>query len=265
MKFDGVVLQYGTFLKYLIATNFPITTSDSVTWEPLLVSGVSLELSGIDKKEAMTLKLLREKVPDLVNFLVHHAGNVYVKAVEVDAAVGNWSAFYEGYVTKFKVDLHYVELTVESMVSLGIRSANRIRLSIGCIRNLNECGVDWDSYSALCRVTAISGKTISYVILSRGANFPDPVPVDWLKYGKAVTLTETKTIVGNSGGDFTVRFRFVELEVGDTVTVYAGCNKSVSTCRDKFNNLDNFLGFPYTPTESSVLRGRQGKTPSGKK
>ncbi|KFB10644.1 DUF2163 domain-containing protein [Nitratireductor basaltis] len=34
---------------------------------------------------------------------------------------------------------------------------------------------------------------------------------------------------------------------GDTFTVVAGCDKSFSTCRDKFSNVKNFQGFPHLP------------------
>lgn len=36
---------------------------------------------------------------------------------------------------------------------------------------------------------------------------------------------------------------------GDTIRVYAGCNKSAATCRTKFANFLNFRGFPDIPGE----------------
>ncbi len=37
------------------------------------------------------------------------------------------------------------------------------------------------------------------------------------------------------------------IAVGDTFTITAGCNKTQSDCRQKFNNLLNFRGFPHMP------------------
>lgn len=37
---------------------------------------------------------------------------------------------------------------------------------------------------------------------------------------------------------------------GDAFEVTAGCDKRLSTCREKFANVINFRGFPYTPGES---------------
>lgn len=40
--------------------------------------------------------------------------------------------------------------------------------------------------------------------------------------------------------------------VGDTFSVYPGCDKTQSTCTDKFNNLPRFRGFPYIPVPETV-------------
>ena len=39
---------------------------------------------------------------------------------------------------------------------------------------------------------------------------------------------------------------------GDTFTVYPGCDKNLSTCRDTFNNVINFQGFPFMPGRDQV-------------
>jgi uncharacterized phage protein (TIGR02218 family) len=40
---------------------------------------------------------------------------------------------------------------------------------------------------------------------------------------------------------------------GDQLEVVAGCDKLASTCKTKFNNLLNFRGFPFMPTEEEAL------------
>ncbi|QIE54504.1 DUF2163 domain-containing protein [Pikeienuella piscinae] len=40
--------------------------------------------------------------------------------------------------------------------------------------------------------------------------------------------------------------------VGDTFSVVAGCDKRASTCRDKFQNLKNFRGFPHIPGDNWI-------------
>jgi len=42
--------------------------------------------------------------------------------------------------------------------------------------------------------------------------------------------------------------------VGDTLTLYAGCDRRFATCRQKFGNSVNFRGFPHIPGNDFVLR-----------
>lgn len=58
-----------------------------------------------------------------------------------------------------------------------------------------------------------------------------------------------------SGGQFTFFLPFpYDVEIGDTYTVYAGCDKKLSTCRDKFDNVINFQGFPDKPQRDKASK-----------
>ncbi|MEP1612661.1 MAG: DUF2163 domain-containing protein [Roseobacter sp.] len=49
------------------------------------------------------------------------------------------------------------------------------------------------------------------------------------------------------------------IEVGDTLTVAAGCDRTAATCQNRFNNLRNFRGFPHMPGEAFLREiGREG-------
>jgi uncharacterized phage protein (TIGR02218 family) len=41
---------------------------------------------------------------------------------------------------------------------------------------------------------------------------------------------------------------------GDTFSVTAGCDKRFETCRDRFDNVVNFRGFPHIPGNDFVTR-----------
>lgn len=43
--------------------------------------------------------------------------------------------------------------------------------------------------------------------------------------------------------------------VGDSFTIVAGCNKTLFHCKDKFNNVINFRGFPHVSGTDKVLKG----------
>ena len=44
------------------------------------------------------------------------------------------------------------------------------------------------------------------------------------------------------------------ITVGDKVSVHIGCNKELSTCRDKFDNIINHGGYPFVPQDDEFLR-----------
>jgi len=72
-----------------------------------------------------------------------------------------------------------------------------------------------------------------------------------LKYGDSF-----RTIVGHLGNEIVLNYKIKELESGNTVKAYPGCDGRLATCQsDKFDNLLNFLGFPFTPEENPTLRG----------
>jgi len=43
------------------------------------------------------------------------------------------------------------------------------------------------------------------------------------------------------------------ISVGDTFEVFPGCDKSGTTCNDKFSNYENFLGFEYIPRPDVLM------------
>ncbi len=90
---------------------------------------------------------------------------------------------------------------------------------------------------------------------------------DWFKYG---------AVIWESGNNFLAEGLLVmevkqwtqgtktvelfldmpfEIQVGDKLIIYAGCDKKLATCRDKFANAINFRGFPYLPGQHELVTG----------
>ena len=44
------------------------------------------------------------------------------------------------------------------------------------------------------------------------------------------------------------------ISAGNAFTIYAGCDKTIATCKNKFNNVINFRGEPYIPGLDKVLQ-----------
>lgn len=44
--------------------------------------------------------------------------------------------------------------------------------------------------------------------------------------------------------------------IGDTYSLKAGCDKTLATCKTKFNNVVNFRGFPHVPGSDRLMSGK---------
>lgn len=44
------------------------------------------------------------------------------------------------------------------------------------------------------------------------------------------------------------------VEINDEFDIYVGCDKLVPTCKDVYDNLNNFRGFPFIPTVREILK-----------
>lgn len=72
--------------------------------------------------------------------------------------------------------------------------------------------------------------------------------------GEIIFGVEARAIIAHSGTDVTLVYRMNELTDADTVEAYPGCDRKIETCRDKFDNIINFLGFPFLPIENPATR-----------
>jgi uncharacterized phage protein (TIGR02218 family) len=107
--------------------------------------------------------------------------------------------------------------------------------------------------------TLAAGSTPSTLVVSSAAT---AIGIDPLPFTQGyVTFTS-----GDNGGlTFTIREQlsatqfqldaptFAPVAAGQTLYLYPGCNKLMSTCSGKYNNLIHFGGQPYTPVPETIL------------
>lgn len=67
-------------------------------------------------------------------------------------------------------------------------------------------------------------------------------------------MGESRSIIAHTGNAITIAYRMIALEDGVEIDIYPGCDCRIETCRDKFDNIIHFLGFPYIPDENPALR-----------
>jgi uncharacterized phage protein (TIGR02218 family) len=121
------------------------------------------------------------------------------------------------------------------------------------------CGVSEAGNTHTSEITALSGKFITL----------DSNPfVDQACRGGELVWTaggQRRMISSHTGNVFKVATSFSGLSIGQTVTIKRGCNHSFAQCKDKFNNLINFGGFPIVPEKNPFKNSLGAGTPDAKK
>lgn len=80
-----------------------------------------------------------------------------------------------------------------------------------------------------------------------GVTTGDIMSDGWLVPGEIDTTHERRLILVHADGQIVINYKFRDLSVGDTVLMFAGCDRSSLQCLRKFNNGSNFFGFEYIP------------------
>lgn len=151
---------------------------------------------------------------------------------------------WKGKVLSFSVEGRVAKLRVPSLFSFILNGvAPNARYQAPCNHRLYDarCQVDPASYSANTTISSIAGNIVEV------ASFPF---ADGACTGGEMIFSgggERRMIIANTGTSITLSYPFATLEVGDTVTLRQGCDHSLTTCKAKFANGDNFGGCPLVP------------------
>lgn len=163
---------------------------------------------------------------------------------------GDIQTWFTGDVTSITMERGRAALIIPSVFSGFMRAEfPNVYFQAQCNHPLysTRCGVNRNSF----RVEGV----IDSIIDRTSIRVPEAAdkPPGWFKAGELVTPDERRLIVEHNGATLTLNYPFRSLAEGDSVTMFAGCDHSRDTCNDKFNNIDNFLGFPFTPSLNPFL------------
>lgn len=100
------------------------------------------------------------------------------------------------------------------------------------------------------------GQTIQLV--AAAGTFFSGAKLNWLKAGTAQFGTQRQMITDHTGDTITLIDQLDGVIVGSTLTLYAGCDKLNTTCRDKFSNLTHFEGFANIPVNNPFTASLSG-------
>lgn len=123
----------------------------------------------------------------------------------------------------------------------------KYRCQIGCNNDLFDdfCGLSrtvWGTYTEITTVDTDG------VVLS-SANF-GTYENGWFTRGFVKWGDHYRMIVDHSETAITIRFNMPGFTAGESIQAYAGCDKQLHTCVEKFDNMLNFFGHPWIPIDN---------------
>ena len=179
-----------------------------------------------------------------------------IQWLDRDDNPGSLRILYKGWIksVKFTDDGQFAELFVESIISGLEENMCDDQYCIGCQVVLygTKCGLnkdDWD-YSGV--VSLVDGNDITVTGVSTAPRSGTWALPGMVKYGD-----EWRQIYKQVGDVLTLAMPFSVDVTGLTVIVYAGCDHTIATCEDVFDNAVNYRGHPYLPKQNVFLTGLQ--------
>lgn len=162
---------------------------------------------------------------------------------------------FSGLVADIEPSRTAIQMHVNSALFLLNTQLPRNQYQATCLHALydGDCGLQRSSWGVAATVGNGSTTTLLQTNLVQ-ALYPD----GWFDRGYVLfsngDLAGTRaTIKSHANGNITLLMPLPATPgTGTSFTVYAGCDKSMTTCKNKFNNLINFKGMPFIPVAETA-------------
>lgn len=157
--------------------------------------------------------------------------------------------WFYGRVAESDVGRSRIEMKVKSLLNLLAQQQMPRRLyQAACTHVFGDAMCTFNRASLAATVTALSGSTQAIVATSL-----TPSPATLYDQGTIVALAganagQSRTIAGVAAGNvYLLKAWLYPVVPGDTFELLPGCDHTIATCQNTFNNLSHFGGFPYIP------------------
>lgn len=182
---------------------------------------------------------------DYIATVFEKVTTVTIKRVHRGVSVNEFRVVWKGRVQNTDVSGEQITMECESvftsLMRLGLRSqfesvCRHALYSAQCRANMPAQRVDAEvsTHSYQTTITMVAGVIDIY----EDGFFRGGI----LEYGGL-----RRFITRHNGNTLVLSRRFSPIVIGAQVAVYPGCGKTMQICQAKFNNIDNFGGFPWIP------------------
>lgn len=151
--------------------------------------------------------------------------------------------WWTGSLSKCGIDGAQIKLTFDDGVGDTRFGSNSPVIQISCPYVLYGwgCFLDKEDFADAATIDAISGLVLT---VSEAASESD----GWYSGGMIKAINGDLVMITKHVGDQLTLVRSAEFAVSDAVTIYRGCDRSLTTCDSKFDNHLRHGGFNRIPT-----------------
>lgn len=173
--------------------------------------------------------------------------NVYRKQL----TSGEFRQVFAGRVQAVSCDGHLAKVLCSSRITEAMpRRIPTISVGKECAHILYDqnCRADRNAFKVATTITGIDGAKVNVAAIGGK-------PDGWANVGELVHVSsgERMTISRQIGTEIIMQVPIVELQHGDAVEIYAGCDHQVGTCFTKFANQPNYGGMPQLPHKNPFV------------
>lgn len=172
---------------------------------------------------------------------------------------------FKGVVQDVQAGRLFAEITVDNYLALlGTQQMPRQLFGVGCWHQVYDAGCTLlkSAFTTTGHVTAVTDAAHFQTSLSQAAEYFQ-LGVITFTSGKNATFQATVADFEQPNGALALRYPFpIAPQVGDTFSIYPGCDLQQATCSGKFGNLAHFGGQPYIPVPETILDGGSDSPPA---
>lgn len=158
-----------------------------------------------------------------------------------------------GYVTNFAQNGEYADLECSTVLDNVKQMVPWATYKAGC---------NWALYGIGCYVNKLPFEvTVNDINLVTADLIGAPSIAakgdGWFTNGYAVhpESGESRFIISNVAGKIRFNYPFRDVDATSVLKIYAGCDRQRTTCKNKFGNILNYLGWDWFPTKNVFQTG----------
>lgn len=172
-----------------------------------------------------------------------------------DVAGGGVALMFTGRIIDFPIADQVVTLNVNSPMELLNQNLPRNLFTPGCINTLYDTACTLLPASFSSAVTVTGGTTTTILVSGASGRATGYFDQGTISFATGPNAGASRTVRAWTNPGTAVIFPPLPVApaVGNTGTMYAGCDLLQGTCLAKFANLANFRGFPTVPQPETAI------------